>query len=183
MASMKIYTKTGDAGETGLLGGKRVRKDTAEIAAIGTVDELNSALGVLVASVEGDEKLVGALRKIQHSLFVVGGQLAAVQTKLVSVPELSEAIVTELENWIDELTVDLPELTQFILPGGTAAAAQAFWVRAICRRAEREVVSLTGLYPNLLVAQRYLNRLSDAFFVFARWLNVRAGQPEIFWEK
>lgn len=180
---MKIYTKTGDAGETGLLGGKRVRKDTPEIAAIGTVDELNSALGVLVTSVEGDEKLLNSLRKIQHSLFVVGGQLAVVQTDLITVPELSDTIVTELENWIDELSADLPELTQFILPGGTSSAAQAFWVRAICRRAEREVVSLTGTYPNLLVAQRYLNRLSDAFFVLARWLNVRAGQSEVYWAK
>lgn len=180
---MKIYTKTGDTGETALLGGKRVRKDTPEIEVIGTVDELNSALGVLAASLGTDEKVLISLRKIQHSLFVVGGQLAAVQTELVSVPELSEAIVSELENWIDELSADLPELTQFILPGGTPAAAQAFLARAICRRAERQVVALTNTYPKLLTAQRYLNRLSDAFFVLARWLNVRADQPEIFWEK
>ena len=180
---MKIYTKTGDTGETALLGGKRVRKDTPEIAAIGAVDELNSALGVLAAGLAADEKVLISLRKIQHSLFVVGGQLAAVQTELVAVPEVSDAIVNELEHWIDELSADLPELTQFILPGGTPAAAQAFLARAICRRAEREVVALTGTYPKLLVAQRYLNRLSDAFFVLARWLNVRAGQPEIFWEK
>ena len=180
---MKIYTKTGDTGETGLLGGKRVRKDTPEIEAIGTVDELNSALGVLAASLGSDEKTLVSLRKIQHSLFVVGGQLAAVQTELISVPELSEQITVELENWIDELSAELPELTQFILPGGTTAAAQAFLARAICRRAEREVVALTAVYPKLLTVQRYLNRLSDAFFVLARWLNVRAHQPEIFWEK
>lgn len=180
---MKIYTKTGDTGETALLGGKRVRKDTPEIEAIGTVDELNSALGVLAARLGENAQLLVSLRKIQHSLFVVGGQLAAVQTELVTVPELSDAIVSELENWIDELSAGLPELTQFILPGGTPAAAQAFLARAICRRAERQVVTLTVTYPKLLTAQRYLNRLSDAFFVLARWLNVRAHQPEIFWEK
>lgn len=180
---MKIYTKTGDTGETGLLGGKRVRKDTPEIEAIGTVDELNSALGVLAAQVDGDAKILQSLRKIQHSLFVVGGQLAAVQTDLIAVPELSDAIVNDLENWIDELSADLPELTQFILPGGTLAAAQAFLARAVCRRAEREVVALAVTYPKLLTAQRYLNRLSDALFVLARWLNVRANEAEIFWQK
>lgn len=180
---MKIYTKTGDAGETGLLGGKRVRKDTPEIEAIGMVDELNSALGVLAAQLGEDEKTLQSLRKIQHSLFVVGGQLAAVQTDLIVVPELSDVIVSELEQWIDELSVDLPELTQFILPGGTLAAAQAFFARAVCRRAEREVVALADTYPKLLTAQRYLNRLSDALFVLARWLNVRAHQAEVFWKK
>lgn len=180
---MKIYTKTGDTGETGLLGGKRVRKDTPEIEAIGTVDELNGTLGVLAASLGSDEKTLASLRKIQHSLFVVGGQLAAVQTELISVPELSEQITVELENWIDELSAELPELTQFILPGGTTSAAQAFLARAICRRAERQVVTLTATYPKLITVQRYLNRLSDAFFVLARWFNVRANQPEIFWEK
>lgn len=180
---MKIYTKTGDAGETGLLGGKRVRKDTPEIEAIGTVDELNSALGVLATQISEDAKTLQSLRKIQHSLFVVGGQLAAVQTDLITVPELSDAIVNELENWIDELSAGLPELTRFILPGGTAPAAQAFLARAICRRAEREVVALATTYPKLITVQRYLNRLSDALFVLARWLNVKKNEPEIFWEK
>lgn len=180
---MKIYTKTGDAGETGLLGGKRVRKDTPEIEAIGTVDELNSAIGVLAAQVREDAKTLQSLRKIQHSLFVVGGQLAAVQTELITVPELSDAIIHELENWIDEMSADLPELTQFILPGGTNTAAQAFLIRAICRRAERQVVGLSVQYSDLAIAQKYLNRLSDAFFVLARWLNVQTGQPEIFWQK
>ncbi len=180
---MKIYTKTGDTGETGLLGGKRVRKDAPEIEAIGTVDELNSAVGLLVASLGAEAAHMPMLRQIQNNLFVVGGQLAAVQTDLLTVPTISEAHIAALETWIDEMSASLPTLTQFILPGGTIPATQAFVVRAICRRAERQVVSLVAQYPDALLAQKYLNRLSDALFVFARLLNARANQPEILWEK
>ena len=180
---MKIYTKTGDAGETGLLGGKRVRKDAPEIEAIGTVDELNSVIGLLVASLGTEAVHIPMLQPIQNNLFVVGGQLAAVQTDLITVPTITEAHVDALEMWIDEMSANLPALTQFILPGGTLAAAQAFIIRAICRRAERQVVGLSSEYPDLILAQKYLNRLSDAFFVLARWLNVQNGQKEIFWEK
>ncbi len=180
---MKIYTKTGDTGETGLLGGKRVRKNAPEIEAIGTVDELNSAVGLLVASLGAEAAHMPMLRHIQNNLFVVGGQLAAVQTDLITVPMVTEAHIEALEAWIDEMSASLPTLTQFILPGGTIPAAQAFVIRAICRRAERQIVSLGAQYPNLLLAQKYLNRLSDALFVFGRVLNVQANQPEIFWEK
>lgn len=181
---MKIYTKTGDLGETSLLGGKRVAKSCLEMAVIGEVDELNSALGVVLSGlVSGETEVLTRLKKIQNNLFVVGGQLAAVQTDLVKVPELSEAEVGVLEEWIDAMSLQLPELTQFILPGGTVAAAQSFMARAICRRAERQIVELTHQYPNLAVARKYLNRLSDALFVLARYLNIKAGEQEVFWEK
>lgn len=181
---MKIYTKTGDLGETALLGGKRVKKNCLEMEAIGEVDELNSAVGVLVSylSPAYEEEIV-QLKKIQNNLFVVGSQLAAVQTELIAVPELPESQVKTLEDWIDAMSVSLPELTQFILPGGTVAAAQSFMARAICRRAERQVVALATEYPGLPRAQQYLNRLSDALFVLARYLNTQAGEKEVFWEK
>lgn len=181
---MKIYTKTGDTGETSLLGGKRIRKNCLEMAVIGEVDELNSALGVLLSGlVSGETEVMMRLKKIQNNLFVVGGQLAAVQTDLVKVPELPDNEVLVLEKWIDAMSTELPELTQFILPGGTVAAAQSFIARAICRRAERQIVELAQEYPNLAVAQKYLNRLSDALFVLARFLNTKAGEQEVFWEK
>lgn len=181
---MKIYTKTGDAGQTSLLGGNRIMKNCLEMSAIGEVDELNSALGVLLSGLSSEENEIKLrLKKIQNNLFVVGGQLAAVQTDLVKVPELIENEVLLLEAWIDEMSTHLPELTQFILPGGTVAAAASFMARAICRRAERQVVELAQVYPNLVVVQKYLNRLSDALFVLARHLNTKAGEKEVFWEK
>ncbi len=181
---MKIYTKTGDTGETSLLGGKRVKKNCIEMEAIGEVDELNSALGVLLSGLgAGETEVIARLKKIQNNLFVVGGQLAAVQTDLVKVPELPESEVLVLENWIDSMSAELPELTQFILPGGTVAAAQSFLARAICRRAERQMVGLAEKHKGLVIAQQYLNRLSDALFVLARSLNIQAGEKEIFWEK
>ncbi len=181
---MKIYTKTGDTGETSLLGGKRIRKNCLEMAVIGEVDELNSALGVLLSGLTiGENQEIAHLKEIQNNLFVVGSQLAAVQTELIKVPELPESQVLLLETWIDTMSAELPELTQFILPGGTVAAAQSFLARAICRRAERQIVELAQAYPNLAVAQKYLNRLSDALFVLARYLNIKAGEKEIFWKK
>ncbi|MBP7992534.1 MAG: cob(I)yrinic acid a,c-diamide adenosyltransferase [Candidatus Magasanikbacteria bacterium] len=181
---MKIYTKTGDLGETSLLGGKRVKKNCIEMEAIGEVDELNSSLGVLLSglSLEENETIL-RLKKVQNNLFVIGSQLAAVQTDLVKVPELSESEVKSLEDWIDQMSADLPELTQFILPGGTVPAAESFMARAICRRAERQVVGLAEKHKDLVVAQQYLNRLSDALFVLARFLNIKAGEKEVFWEK
>ncbi len=179
---MKIYTKTGDQGETSLLGGKRVKKNCLEMEAIGEVDELNSALGVLVALVT-PESVKSKLKTMQNNLFVVGSQLAAVQTDLVAVPQLPESAVIELEAWIDAWSENLSPLTQFILPGGSLGAAQSFVARAICRRAERQVVGLASEYNGLAVVQKYLNRLSDALFVLGRYLNTEAGEKEVFWEK
>lgn len=179
---MKIYTKTGDAGETSLLGGKRVAKNCIEMEAIGEVDELNGALGVLSACLT-DANVQKKVQAVQHVLFNLGANLAAAQTDLVKVPAVTAAQIETLENWIDEMEKNLPPLTQFILPGGTMAAAQSFLARAICRRAERNVVEFSGkvaLDPNL---QKYLNRLSDALFVLGRFLNVQAEEKEISWEK
>lgn len=182
---MKIYTKTGDTGDTALLGGKRVKKSCIEMEAIGEVDELNAALGVMI-SLAGNElaHIKKRLTEIQHRLFTIGSNLAAVQTDLVNVPQLKEENVIMLEAWIDEMEKELPQLTQFILPGGSHVAAHSFYVRAICRRAERQVVLLTEKYPLLNpLIQKYLNRLSDALFVAGRWINAKQGVPEEIWRK
>lgn len=189
---MKIYTKTGDAGETSLLGGKRVSKSCIEMGAIGEVDELNTHIGILISILErgaggqsanGDEA-VPSLYKIQHLLFNLGGMIAAVQTDLISVPTVTEAHVTELEQWIDEMERDLAPLTQFILPGGHPAAAQAFLARAICRRAERVVVTLRQRYEDLdSTIQQFLNRLSDALFVLGRFINKQYQIEDVSWKK
>ena len=182
---MQIYTKTGDAGETSLLGGKRVQKNCIEIDAIGEVDELNSYLGVLISFLEEPkwrtekEKLI----QIQHHLFNVGGMIAAVQTDLVNVPTVGEVHVQNLETWIDAMTKELPELTQFILPGGHRAAAVCYHTRAVCRRAERRVVELQTASKLNPVVQHFLNRLSDALFTLGRYINVKEGHAEVTWRK
>ncbi len=185
---MKIYTKTGDTGETALLGGKRVSKSCIEMEAIGEVDELNGTLGILSAQID-DKDLQKRILSVQHTLFNVGANLAAAQTDLVKVPEVTDGQVELLEKWIDEMEIQLSPLTQFILPGGTAVAAQSFFVRAVCRRAERNVVLLQekllerGEKPLDQNIQKYLNRLSDVLFVLGRYLNKQSGHPEIFWGK
>lgn len=201
----KIYTKTGDTGETSLLGGKRVSKSCVEIDAIGEVDELNAQIGVLVATLasltkpppplpplagstsppsQGGDSMANCLSDIQHLLFNIGGMIAAVQTELVNVPRITEQQIAELEKWIDEMETALPPLTQFILPGGTPAAAQSFLARAVCRRAERSVVALRETHPNLdPLVQKYLNRLSDALFAFGQYINMTSGVTDTVWKK
>lgn len=182
---MKIYTKTGDLGETSLLGGKRVKKSCIEMMAIGEVDELNSLIGVLIAEIK--ENQLGGIKEklteIQHCLFNVGANLAAVQTDLVAVPEVTAEEIIRLEQWIDELDKTLPPLTQFILPGGSKAATLAFLARSVCRRAERQVVLLAESTQIDLKVIKYLNRLSDTLFVLGRFLNTQAQEPEVFWKK
>ncbi len=182
---MNIYTKTGDAGETSLLGGKRVSKSCIEMGAIGEVDELNTVIGLLIAELTdqfSEEK--NKLTHIQHLLFNLGGMIAAVQTDLVSVPTVTTTHVTELEQWIDMMDKELPPLTQFILPGGHHAAAQSFLARAICRRAERSVVTLRQRYEDLdPTIQQFLNRLSDALFVLGRFINKQENIPDVAWKK
>ncbi|KKW42860.1 MAG: ATP:cob(I)alamin adenosyltransferase [Candidatus Magasanikbacteria bacterium GW2011_GWA2_56_11] len=181
---MKIYTKTGDSGETSLLGGKRVKKDCLEMAAIGEVDELNGAIGVLVAGLP--EQFLGVksrLQGVQHILFVIGANLAAAQTELIGVPPLAGSSVSGLEAWIDEMDAELPELTQFILPGGSPSAAQSFLARAVCRRAERQVVALSQIVKLSPILVTYLNRLSDVLFVLGRWVNFQENISDIEWQK
>jgi cob(I)alamin adenosyltransferase len=183
---MKIYTKTGDTGETSLLGGKRVYKDCVEIDAIGEVDELNSYIGVLIEEVEDEEylRVRNMLRSVQHNLFTLGSMIAAVQTTLTKVPQLKNGDIVKLEKSIDRMTAELPPLTQFILPGGGETASCAFLCRAVSRRAERRVVELGRDNPLLSpLATRYLNRLSDFLFVLARWFNLKEGIIDVPWEK
>jgi cob(I)alamin adenosyltransferase len=181
---MKIYTRTGDAGETGLFGGGRVPKDHVRVQAYGDVDELNSAIGVARATVPNqlfDEQL----EAIQRDLFALGGQLATpdpvkVQGALEKA-ELTEARVAKFESIMDEAERELPELRAFVLPAGTPKAAALHLARTVCRRAERSVVSLAhqSELPDLFV--RYLNRLSDLLFTLARLANHREGKGDVTW--
>ena len=181
---MKIYTKTGDQGETSLLGGKRVFKNCVEMEAIGEVDELNSSIGLLVshlASNFAEEKK--DLQKIQNKLFDLGSNLAAVQTDLVEVPQIKDSDLEFLEMHIDKMTEKLAELTQFILPGGSIGASLAFQARAVCRRAERVVTKLDQHYELDENIPKYLNRLSDYLFTLARHFNRQEKVDEITWQK
>jgi cob(I)alamin adenosyltransferase len=176
---MKIYTKTGDAGETGLFGGQRVPKDALRVHAYGTVDECNAAVG-LARAAGLDPGLDGLLAQVQSQLFVAGADLATPGER-ASIPRVSEAEVLFLEGAIDELEGGLEPLRQFILPGGTQGAAQLHVARTICRRAERWVVSLAQAEPVNGQALVYLNRLSDFLFIAARAANARAGVPDVPW--
>jgi cob(I)alamin adenosyltransferase len=172
----KIYTRTGDDGTTGLGDGTRVSKDSARVAAYGTVDELNSAIGLLLA--HGiREDLAETLTEIQHELFDLGGELCIPGSALIHAPDIER-----LERRLDALNEDLPPLKDFILPGGGLAAASCHLARTICRRAEREVVTLSHHDAVRPEAIRYLNRLSDLLFVMARVLARADGHGEVLWK-
>lgn len=178
---MKIYTKNGDTGETSLLGGQRVPKDALRIEAYGTVDELNSALGIARAfKPSGDIDEI--LARMQSDLFILGAELAASSGKQASkVEAIGNGHVTFLEEAIDRLEARLTALKSFILPGGVPVAAQLHLARTICRRAERHAVRLSKnetVDPLCIV---YLNRLSDALFVLARYANHIVGEHEVPW--
>lgn len=181
---MTIYTKTGDAGETGLFGGGRVPKDHARVQAYGDVDELNSAIGVVRATAPGDF-FDPLLEQIQRDLFALGGQLATPDPekvrKALEKAELSEARVTVFERVMDEADHELPPLRAFVLPAGTPKAAALHMARTICRRVERNVVTLSheAEIPELFVV--YLNRLSDLLFTLARLSNHRTGVGDVTW--
>ena len=179
---MKIYTRTGDSGETALLGGKRVSKADPRVAAYGEVDELNAWLG-LVRSIGSDAGLAAMLERIQRDLFAIGARLADPGSKVahrVAKTDVTGDDVKRLEDWIDLLESEVPVLRRFILAGGSRAGASLHVARTICRRAERSVVSLgtEHVEPEILV---YLNRLSDLLFVMARVANRRDGAPEFEW--
>jgi cob(I)alamin adenosyltransferase len=178
---MKIYTRTGDHGETSLFSGGRVRKDHLRVEAYGTVDELNSLIGL--ARAHGLPAQADAwAERVQNELFVVGSDLATPLDAAADwLKRLEEAPVSRLEGEIDAMTADLPELRNFILPGGAPAAAQIHVARTVCRRAERLCVTLAAeeaVNANVLV---YLNRLSDWLFTLARWANLQLGEPEVRW--
>ena len=174
----KIYTRTGDDGTTGLANGERVDKADGRVAAFGDVDETNSALGLLLAE-PGLPAAVGAtLTRIQHELFEIGAELS-----LPGYRQIESEHVARLEQELDALNAELPPLEEFVLPGGTRAAALCHLARTICRRAERSAwaaAKLTTLNPDLM---RYLNRLSDLLFVMARWLARRNGGAETLWRR
>jgi cob(I)alamin adenosyltransferase len=173
----KIVTRTGDGGTTGLGDGSRVSKESARIAAIGDVDELNSTLGVLRTEPLPPD-LNALLAAVQHDLFDLGGELS-----IPGYAAVTDAHVARLEALVERHNADLPPLKDFILPGGSRAAAQAHVCRTVCRRAERSVVHLAAAEPVGDCARRYLNRLSDLFFVLARVLNRAAGSPDVLWQK
>jgi len=172
----KIYTKTGDSGLTGLADGSRAEKDSLRISVIGDVDELNSLLGLLIA-INIDEEIKVCLLDIQHILFDLGGELAIPDSEM-----LIEARVQYLEKTIDQYNASLPPLKEFILPGGSVPAAVCHTARAVCRRAERQLVSLSKEVSINKVSLKFLNRLSDLLFVFARTLALSEGGKEIYWQ-
>jgi cob(I)alamin adenosyltransferase len=177
---VKIYTKTGDAGETGLYGGLRVSKADPRVDAYGDVDEANACLGVVrAAGVPSD--IDAMLDRIQRDLFALGAQLADGRPDPRSYEgktRLGDEDVARLEGWIDQLEAELPPLKHFILAGGSPAGATLHLARTVCRRAERRMVTVPGVHAVQLI---YVNRLSDLLFVIARVVNHRAGLPEVAW--
>lgn len=178
---MKIYTKTGDDGSTGLFGGNRTRKDDARIECVGDLDELNAALGW--AAVAAEPGTGNALKAVQEELFVIGSRLAVpVETRsTASLPVLDEQAIERLEHEIDAAEARLPPLRNFILPGGSEAASRLHLARAVCRRTERALVALNAAQPIEPITLIYLNRLSDWLFVQARLANLTAGVADVPW--
>lgn len=191
---MKLYTRSGDDGSTGLIGGGRVRKNDPRIEACGGLDETCAAIGVAAGSCD-DGELVGILQKIQSDLFVLGSQLATPNGKGSGdvalkdrgsarvAPTIGESDVERLERWIDAATQETEPLRSFILPSGCETAARLHLARAIARRAERALVSLAGDSTVDSSILKYVNRLSDLLFALARMANARAGVAEVPWGK
>jgi cob(I)alamin adenosyltransferase len=184
---MKIYTRTGDDGTTGLIGGARVRKSDARLDCYGTVDELNAMLGLAAVTLDGPlSSLRENVQQVQNDLFVIGSHLATPDTQAAhasGLPVFDDAFITRLEMQIDAAESELPPLRNFILPGGSEAAARLHVARTVCRRAERLLVNFSMDRPVSPVVLTYLNRLSDWLFVHARLANHRAGVPDVIWSK
>ena len=172
----KIYTRTGDNGTTGLADGSRIDKDDPRVEAYGTVDELNSLIGLILTS-ELPDDVSEMLISIQHTLFNLGASMSYPGS-----PDTSEAQITELEQWLDKLNADLPPLKEFILPGGALAASHCHVARTVCRRAERRVITLNKTTPIPENSVKFLNRLSDLLFVMARYINATNQHPEPLWQ-
>jgi cob(I)alamin adenosyltransferase len=176
---MKIYTRTGDKGQTGVIGG-RVDKDDIRVEAYGTVDELNCFVGQAISFMEGDRyaDLRADLLQIQHELFDCGSDLALLKKELRPY-KVTADMVQQLENWIDKYDAETPDITRFILPGGCAVSSALHVCRTVCRRAERRVVTLSKQQEINEEVRRYLNRLSDLFFTIARTANFREQVPDV----
>lgn len=203
MSSSKVYTRTGDQGTTSLFGGARVVKDDPRLEAYGTLDELNSVVGVVISDIEHEkwsgsnsleaDRVVKELRQIQETIFVLGSHLATEDEKVrLKLPDLKTDSVTELEAAMDRMSTDLAPLKHFVLPGGTRPAASAHIARTVARRAERAIVTLTrgdqikrdsaqDVPAWLIDVIKHVNRLNDYFFVLARHLNRLANQEEPVW--
>ena len=180
---MKIYTKTGDAGTTGLFGGPRVSKDDPRICAYGSVDELNAVLGI-VRSVGLDDQLDSLLKTVQDSLFSIGAELATPEPEKHALKWAGATHVATLEHAIDEFDSRLPPLRTFVLPGGSPGASHLHLARTVCRRSEREIVKLRH-DPRISDVSEiviFLNRLSDLLFVMARLTNQIQGVPDVPWQ-
>ena len=180
----RVYTRQGDSGETALVGGQRVRKDDPRIECYGTVDELNSVIGVARITIEGLGEPVGSLatilKRIQHELFNAGSLLATLPEDVhPRQPRITAQEVQHLEAEIDLMNKDLPALRSFVLPGASRADAELHVCRTVCRRAERLCIALPGYDPETL---KYLNRLSDALFVWSRWVNHQMSIEETLWQ-
>lgn len=172
----KIYTRTGDDGTTGLGDGSRINKDSLRIEAMGDVDELNSVIGIMLTE-SVPEMLRTPLTQIQHDLFNVGGEICIPNYVI-----LQQSRIDDLENIIDALNDDLAPLKEFILPGGTKAAAYCHLARTVCRRAERKLVELHRHEKVTDISLQYLNRLSDLLFVMCRTMNKQAGVSDVLWK-
>jgi len=190
IALTRIYTRTGDAGQTGLVGGQRVAKDDLRIDCYGTVDELNAFVGVARTTVEelvgGAERLgafSGILKRVQHELFNLGSILATLpQDVHPKQPRITSAEIEQLEQEIDQANEELQPLRSFVLPGGTRLDAELHVCRTVCRRAERLLVGLAKEQNVPAESLQYLNRLSDALFVWSRWVNHAVGASETLWQ-
>jgi cob(I)alamin adenosyltransferase len=188
LALNRIYTRRGDAGDTGLAGGQRVPKDSARIEAYGTVDELNAFLGLACVTCQElrDPRIAALaviLKRVQHELFNLGSILATLPPDVhPHQARITAADVSQLEREIDTMNEELPALRSFVLPGGTRLNAELHAARTICRRAERLVVALSRHQQVPSEDIQYLNRLSDALFVWSRWVNHVLGVPEVLWE-
>lgn len=178
---MRIYTRTGDGGETGLLGGHRVSKDHIRVAAYGEIDELNAQIGLLEVEI-GDRAVRSTLDQVQTLLFEAGAELAASPETPSTFGKIRSDDVKGLEAAIDRVEEKLPDLSEFILPGGSEGAGRAHLARCICRRAERAVVALLRAEPVETEVLAFLNRLSDYLFVLARWANREAGVADTAWK-
>jgi cob(I)alamin adenosyltransferase len=186
LALNRIYTRRGDAGETSLVGGQRVPKDSRRLECYGTVDELNALVGLARLSAQEQPSLAplaSIFHRVQHELFNLGSLLATLPEDVhPQQPRVTGADVTQLEKEIDAMNAGLPVLRSFVLPGGSRLNAELHLCRTVCRRAERLAVSLAHDETVPLEAIRYLNRLSDAFFVWSRWVNHQLGVPEVLWQ-
>ena len=181
---MRIYTRAGDEGKTSLYGGTRLSKADVRIEAYGTLDELNAFLGALgdFPEVQHDEDQLSFLRAIQSDLFTWGSHLATDSDEaILRLPSVPSERMTAMEDWMDMQSEFLPELKNFVLPGGHPAVSAAHLCRVVCRRAERRVMALHHITPVAPELIAYLNRLSDVFFIWGRLLSLRTGSSEILW--